>query len=186
MGIASFPAASAGLSSVVKSIQRGSASTAGNISITAVTTSKTQVLSFSTSSAGTVAATGAINAASGTASSQSGTSSATSTSGSGTILAAGTTVSGGFGSNIMMAGGNYSYNNRYGGSLGPYGSVTFNVSQNVNAGNVSLNAQNVSLNATNITGGSTSLTSAVYGAYLVDSTTIYATGPCRYEVVEYY
>ncbi len=184
MGIASFPAASAGLSSVVKSIQRGSASTAGNITITAVTTSKTQVLSFSTSSAGTVAATGTVNAANGTASAFNGTMSATSTSGSGVIQAA--NVAGYDGTAVMAAGGNYTYNNRYGSTLGPYGSVAFNISQNVNAGNVSLNAQNLGLNATSITGGSTSLTSAVYGAYLVDSTTIYATGPCRYEVVEYF
>jgi hypothetical protein len=184
MGIATFPAASAGLSSVVRSIQRGSASTAGNITITSVTTSKTQVLSFSTSSAGSVAATGAINAASGSTSAPTGTMSATSTSGSGTIIAANAPIYGG--TPGMQAGGTYTYNNRYGTQPGPYGSVAFNITQNVNAGNVSMNAQNVSLNATNITGGSTSLTSAVYGAYLVDATTIYATGPCRYEVVEYY
>jgi hypothetical protein len=183
MGIATFPASSAGLSSVVKSIQRGSAATAGNITITSVTTSKTQVLSFSTSSAGSVAATGAINAASGTASAFSGTTSATSSSGSGVIVAANAPIYGG--TPAMQAGGTYTYNNRYGATPGPYGAVSFNVSESINAANVSMNAQNVSLNATNITGGSTSLTSAVYGAYLVDATTIYATGPCRYEVVEY-
>lgn len=184
MGIATFPASSAGLSSVVRSIQRGSAATAGNITITSVVTAKTQVLSFSTSSAGTVAATGAVNAASGSTSAPTGTMSATSASGSGVIAAANAQIY--QGTQGMQAGGTYTYNNRYGATPGPYGAVSFNVSHSTNAGNVSMNAQNVSLNATNITGGTTSLTSAVYGAYLVDSTTIYATGPCRYEVVEYY
>lgn len=36
-----------------------------------------------------------------------------------------------------------------------------------------------------ISGGTTSLFSAVYGVYLSNSTTLIATGPCRYEVVEF-
>ena len=35
------------------------------------------------------------------------------------------------------------------------------------------------------TGGTTSLTSALYGAYISNSTTIIATGACRWEVVEF-
>jgi hypothetical protein len=34
-------------------------------------------------------------------------------------------------------------------------------------------------------GGSTSITAQEYGAYIVNSTTITATGACRWEVVEY-
>ena len=169
MGIATFPAGSSGLSSVVKSIQRGTAASAGNITITAVDTTKTQVNSFSTGSAGYVQATGSINAANGSTSTQSGSQ------GAGT---------GGFGqspSTIWLnTAGNYSYNPRYGTAAGPYPSVT------VNNGAISLNAQNIGLNSTSLTGGSTSLTSAQYGAYLTSSTNIYATGPCQYEVVEYY
>lgn len=174
MGIATFPASSSGLASVVKSIQRGTASTAGNITITSVDTTKTQVLSFSTGSAGTVAATGTVNAANGS------TSAVSTSSQSGNIsLTIGNTNSQ---YSNMRPGANYSYNPRYG--VAQFAGYAVNGSQNVNAMNI--NGANVGLNATNITGGSTSLTSAVYGAYLVNATTIYATGPCRYEVVEYY
>ena len=41
------------------------------------------------------------------------------------------------------------------------------------------------ISSTNITGGSTNLTSAEFGIYLVDSTTITATGACRWEVIEF-
>jgi hypothetical protein len=170
MGIATFPAGSSGLSSVVRSVQRGVAASAGNITITSVDTTKTIVNSFSTSSAGSVAATGTVSAANGTASAFS--SSAT----SGSIF---------IGSNpnqtpTTRTGGNYSYNPRYGGTAGPFAGVSFNQSA------MNMNAQNIGLNATNISGGSTSLTSAVYGAYLINSTTITVTGPCRYEVIEYF
>ena len=39
--------------------------------------------------------------------------------------------------------------------------------------------------AANLSGGSTNLTSASYGVYLSNSTTLVATGPCRWEVVEF-
>ena len=168
MGIATFPAASGGLSSVVRSVQRGSASSAGNVAISSVDTTKTIVNSFSTSSAGSVAATGSINAATGTASAFSSSSSS-----GGIFMRGGSTPS------TVWTGGNYSYFPRYGNSAGPYPGVSFNLSD------MNMNAQNVSLNATSLTGGSTSLTTAVYGAYLVNATTITVTGPCRYEVIEY-
>ena len=154
MGIATFPS----VSSPIKSIQRGSASTAGNITITSIDTTKTVVNSFSTSSTGTVAASGAISGASGSTSGFS-------------INAANSNAY----SRLTTA------SPRYGGSTI---TTNTNVSFGLNATNA--NAQNVSLNATNISGGSTNLVSAVYGVYIVNSTTIYATGPCRYEVVEYY
>jgi len=177
MGIATFPASSAGLASVVKSVQRGTAATAGNITITAVDTTKTQVFSFSTGSAGTVQATGTLSAASGTASAQS-TSAA---SGNSSITLASGQISNGNGS-TARPGANYSTNPRYGAPV--FAGYSVNASLNVNAMN--LNAQNVSLNATNLSGGTTSLTTAVYGVYLVNSTTLTATGACRYEVVEYF
>ena len=37
-----------------------------------------------------------------------------------------------------------------------------------------------------LSGGSTSLTSASYGVTLTNSTTLTATGACRWEVIEYY
>jgi hypothetical protein len=174
MGIATFPAAAGGLASVVKSVQRGTASGAGNITITAVNVDKTQVLSFSTGSAGTVAATGTVNAANGTASAHS-TSGA---SGSSSI----TLRSSGNANTTTAPGSNFTPNPRYGAPMFAGNSVS--ASNNLNAMNV--NAQNIGLNATNISGGSTSLTTAVYGVYLVNSTTLTATGPCRYEVVEYF
>jgi hypothetical protein len=168
MGIATFPAASGGLTSAIKSIQRGTAASAGNITISAVTVSKTICNSFSTGSAGTVAATGSINASNGTASAQS-------------------TANFGLGNGGSSHPGNgfqvvtgYRIQNRYQ-EVPNYG---YGIPTTVPGFNI--NAQNVALNATNLTGGSTSLTSAVYGIHLVNETTITATGPCRYEVIEYF
>jgi hypothetical protein len=172
MGIATFPAASGGLASVIKSLQRGTAATAGNITISSVDTTKTICNSFSTGSAGSVAATGSINAATGTTS-------ASSTSGA--VIGAGNSST--HGSQFTQFASFFVYGGRY---SPPIPQFSFN---NVSSGSIAaqnINAQNVSLNATNLTGGSTSLTSAVYGIHLVNSTTITATGPCRYEVIEYF
>jgi hypothetical protein len=62
MGIATFPAAS---SSPIRSVQRGAAATSGNITISSVDITKTQVTSFSTAAAGTVAGSGTLSAANG-------------------------------------------------------------------------------------------------------------------------
>jgi hypothetical protein len=51
-----FPAPSGG-ASPIKSIQRGYASAAGNVTITAISTSKSSVRSFGTSSSGNVSTT---------------------------------------------------------------------------------------------------------------------------------
>ena len=195
MGIATFPS----VSSPIKSIQRGEAVAAGKISITTVDTTKTVVNSFSTGSAGTVAATGTVNAANGSTSGVS-TSGATGTSTFGAFNGGWAYQPGGPGSQFSAFPiGNDNFLTSQGGSFvfgyqgGRYGQVYATYTYNANniAANVSLNAlntngMNVALNAQSISGGSTSLTAAVYGAYLVNSTTIYATGPCRYEVVEHY
>lgn len=173
MGIAQIPASSSGLTSAIKSIQRGTAASAGNISITSVDTTKTICNSFSTSSAGTVAATGTVSAASGTAS-------AHSTSSAGMSLKMGDVVITGYMGPAYLVGGAYSARSNWDNQT-----VYFS-NNNSTVGSFNLNAQNVSLNSTSISGGTTSLTTAVYGVYLVNATTIYATGPCRYEVVEYY
>ena len=154
MAIATFPAAASG---AVKSLQRGTASSSGNVTITAVDMSKTLVNSFSTSSAGTVQATGSINAANGSTS--------------------------GFSGNTQYGTGisNYTSSNRYSSAAG---FITSAASMTINAANY--NAQNIGLNATSLTGGTTALTAASYGAYLSTSTNLVVTGPCQYEVVEFY
>jgi hypothetical protein len=176
MGIATFPAASGGLTSAVKSIQRGTAVSSGNITITAVDTTKTICNSFSTGSAGSVAASGTVNAFSGNVS-------ATSTSGAaiaGTNRTVYTAQVRPVSPPIGVLG---QFNPRYGvheiNTTSQAVAATNLAAQNINAASMSVNAMN-------ITGGSTSLTSAVYGIHLVNSTTITATGPCRYEVVEYF
>jgi len=168
MGIATFPT-SGGITSAIKSIQRGTAATSGNITISAVTVAKTICNSFSTGSAGSVAATGTLSAATGA------TSTAT-TAAAGMGGQGGSSPGKGF-NNVIVS---YYVQNRYQ-SIPNY---TFGYISDIPA--FTIGARNISLNATNLSGGSTSLTSAVYGIYLVDSTTITATGPCRYEVVEYY
>lgn len=175
MGIATFPASSAGLSSAIKSIQRGVAASAGNITISSVDTTKTICNSFSTSSAGTVQATGTISATSGTASATS-TSGATIAGTNRTTWAA--TSRGGF--PIIALG---SFNGRYG---SPEANTTNQAIAATNLAAQNISAQNISTNATNLSGGTTALTTAVYGIHLVNATTITATGPCRYEVIEYF
>lgn len=167
MGIATFPQ-SGGITSAIKSIQRGSASGEGNITISSVDTTKTTTRSFSTGSAGYVAATGSINAANG---STSGTSAAN--------FGLGNTGSSYPGNGFQVISG-YRVQNRY----QTIANYAYGIPTTVPGFNI--NAANIGLNATSLTGGSTSLTSAVYGVYLTSSTNIYATGPCRYEVVEYY
>jgi hypothetical protein len=125
MAYNTFPATS----STIKSVQRGSAASAGNVTISAIDTAKSFVNSFSTGSAGSVQ-----------------TDSAT--------------------------GGTYTPS---GGNIGQY-------SQSFNPGSGSY--PNL-VGTRSFSGGSTSLVSASYGAYIVNSTTITVSGPCRWEVVEY-
>lgn len=56
-----MPISFKGATTPIKNVQRGEATVAGNITITAVDPSKTIVNSFSTGSAGTVAATGSMS-----------------------------------------------------------------------------------------------------------------------------
>jgi hypothetical protein len=62
MGLTTLPAASSG---GIKLVQRGSAVSAGNVTITAVDINKSFVNVFGTASSGTVAATGTIGAMNG-------------------------------------------------------------------------------------------------------------------------
>ena len=137
MGINQFPAASSGLTSVVSTVQRGTAATSGNITISSVNTAKTMVNSFSTAAAGTVASSGTLSAQNGNAN---------------VIIG----VNGGYFRYTATSGATYTFGDR-----------------------------SITLNTTNVSGGSTNLTSAVFGVYLSDATTLVATGACRYEVIEY-
>jgi hypothetical protein len=125
MTIRVYPAVSSG----IKSMQRGSAASAGAITISSVNTAKSFVTSFSTGSAGTVA---------------------TNSSESGTLTPSGGSVA--TSANGAMGGGSF---------------PNF-------------------IGTRSLSGGSTSLTSAEYGVTLTNSTTLTATGACRWQVVEYY
>lgn len=130
MGSSVFPASGG---SPIKSIQRGQATTAGNITVSSFDVSKSFVRSFS-------------NGAAGSASISGGTSGTLSPSGGGTPLA----QSGNVG---QFVGNNYS-------------GLSFTGSRS-------------------ISGGTTTITSKEQGVYIVNSTTLTATGPCYWELVEY-
>lgn len=174
MGLSTFPA----VASPIKSIQRGVAAVAGNITITAVNVAKTVTRSFSTGSAGYVAATGTVAAANGSTSGISFSSATVNMSQLVVISPASYPPSGG------ATGYYYNYNTRYAASAGPYALPTASSSGTVGAFNT--NGANVALNNQAISGGSTSLATETYGVYLSNSTTLVATGPCRYEVIEHY
>lgn len=177
MGVANLVSSSGGggLASAVKSVQRGEAVSAGTITISSVDTTKTQVSSFSTGAAGTVAATGAIGASTGNT--------AFSYWGSYAWIDgyAGGTASAWKPANIAFEnyfnGPHAQYGGRYGQTLNGY---YFSYATATNS------LSYISLGGSNITGGSTNVTSASYGAYLSGATSLVVTGPCRYEVVEYY
>lgn len=180
MGSASYPV-STGLTSAVKSVQRGVAASSGNITINAINMSKTIVNSFSIGSSGTAQPSGVVSTGSVTASGDNGY--PFGFAGSNALQQ----VNGYTPGNAYYANGwNYTtirygvgyYNAAY---LAGYNAATPNLGYSVNASNASLTRAQQT-----ITGGTTDLTSAVYGAYLLDSTTLVATGPCRYEIIEYY
>ena len=192
MGISTFP----NVASPIKSIQRGAAATSADITISAVNVNKTQVSSFPTSSGGQVIASANIPAMTG-------------------AIAATTTYLSGFTATFGFTGGNYtsqiqnynasnanytpgnfiSTNARYG--ITNYNAPTvagFNTATpnyaNVAASGVNaitnIAATNLNFNTQALGAGSTALWSAAYGVFLVNSTTLTATGACRYEVVEHY
>ena len=109
-------------------------------------------------------------------------------------------------SNALNGGVRYFLGGRYGyllqaqyanaGQIGGdsyYQSTTINSYGGVNASSVNystaVNAaptQTITKPSQTITGGTTNIVAKEYGIYLSNATTIVATGPCRYEVVEYY
>jgi hypothetical protein len=131
MGIATFPAAAGG---GIKLVQRGQAVSAGNITITAVDTTKTFVRSFSEGAAGTVA---------------------TDSVSTGTLSPGGGDTAG---SGLAEKYSGY-YN--VGGSFASYAGTR------------------------TLSGGTMNATTKQMGVYLSNSTTLVATGACRWEVVEF-
>jgi hypothetical protein len=162
MAGAVFPAASAG--GGINLVQRGLATGAGNVTITAVDITKAFVNVYGTASSGTIAGSAAVNSVSGTANGQSGTANAQ----SGTHSAMTLVYGGGPG------GGGADTPRSIGASTMSLNGSTFN-----------LNGQSFSLNAQNFSGGSNNLVSAVVQGYLSDSTTLVVSGACRWEVVEF-
>jgi hypothetical protein len=180
MGLSTFPA----VASPIKSIQRGVAASAGNITISSVKIAKTTTRSFSAGSAGTVAATGTVAAANGATSGISFSAGG----GSMSLLSNNVNVSvvGGNGGGSWAQPGNYFGGNpatRYVAGQ-PASYYTGGHPMYLNAMNT--NGMNVGMNSQGISGGTTALATESYGIYLVDAVTVYATGPCRYEVIEYY
>lgn len=178
MALATFPS----VSSPIKNVQRGVSVAAGDITITAVNTSKTMVTSFSNGSDGTVAPSGNIAAYTGSTSGRSfgarGGNASGNSSSAGNAPAIPTSASSYVISTSPRYGTYYGISVAYSALGGSYLGITIDA--------VNTNGENVTLNSSNMSGGTTNLVSAQYGAYLVDSTTITVTGPCRYEVIEYY
>ena len=86
--------------------------------------------------------------------------------------------------NINAAGG-YTVNYVQYTTINSYGSANAsnaNYSTAVNAAPT----QTIAKPSQTISGGTTNIIAKEYGIYLSNATTIIATGPCRYEVVEYY
>jgi hypothetical protein len=129
MGIATFPAASGG---GVKLVQRGQAVSAGNITITAVDTTKAFVTFVSQGAAGTVASNSIVP---------------------GLIL------------------GN-------GAAFGPSGA-------SITPGSYSAAGESTGSWYLALSGGTMDATTKQMGVYLSNSTTLVATGACRWEVVEF-
>ena len=145
----------------IKSVQRGSAGGAGNVTITAVDITKAFVTVFGTTSSGTVAASGTINATSGNINAANGSNSGQSI------------------QRLNSTGGFY--------DARPDAGSSFNgtVISGVNTGTISMNSQSYTANSTSLTGGSNNLVAAVVQGYLSNSTTLVVSGACRYEVVEF-
>ena len=162
MGSTVFPAASAG--GGIKSVQRGSAGGAGNVTITSVDLSKSFVNIFGTASSGTVAGSGAIAA---TTHSSNGS--------SGNIAGHDTEMRNrlsGNGQNSFIQGTGTSTDQIWATGRVPAHSFTGGAT----SGNIA---------ATNISGGSNNLVAAVVQGFLATSTTLTVSGACRWEVVEF-
>lgn len=152
LSVLNQPAASSG---GIKSVQRGSAAGAGNVTITAVDIAKSFVTVFGTTSSGTVAASAVVNAQNGNQ----------------TLV--GPAV--GSGNTVLVrpiSSSTLSVNFQSGGGA--------NVEQYGWTQDTAYNS-----NASNLSGGSNNLVAAVVQGFLANSTTLTVSGACRWEVVEF-
>ena len=165
MGIAVFPAASAG---GIKSVQRGSAGGSGNVTITAVDITKAFVNVFGTASSGNVAASFGLS---------------TSQNNIHNYIAApyGYVTNGNTGQNSFFG---YNGGNALGTSHGNAQNLkdTANVDLYRVLGNLVNGTSSVSHT---VNAGSNNLVSAVVQGFLANSTTLTVSGACRWEVVEF-
>lgn len=164
MGIAVFPAASAG---GIKSVQRGSAGGSGNVTITAVDITKAFVNVFGTASSGNVAASFGLSTNQNNSHNY--------------IVAPYPRVnSGNTEPNIMFpATGGSSMGVGMGGIDAPTnaGAATFRV--------IGSNVNGTSSVSHTVNAGSNNLVAAVVQGFLANSTTLTVSGACRWEVVEF-
>ena len=160
MGLSVFPAAAGG---GIKQVQRGSASGAGTVTITAVDITKAFVNVFGTASSGTVATSGSISTSGNMSFNNNQTGMVNKPSANSTQIEypAGTVTA-------SYSNGNYTdyYPERHRWIYTATDTGTSNQSGN-------------------ITGGSNNLVSAVVQGYLSGSTSLEVSGACRWEVVEF-
>lgn len=179
MGVSNLVASASGLTSAVKSVQSGSASTAGTVTITSVNTSKCIISSFSTGATGTVSVSGGFNGENVGLNAISSTLAGTNPWNFGTT--------GSYNSWDIIGGASVNSGNVYQ-LMNTFSSVYAGTNTYPYTGlnqNISSNAANGSTSGGNLNGGSTNLYAASYGAYLTNATTLTVTGPCQWQVVEY-
>jgi hypothetical protein len=156
MGIANLVAPSGG---GIKTVQRGLASGAGNVTISAVDVSKSFVTIYGTTSSGTVAVSAAVAADSGNIAASSGSNEQA------RFWQSNNTPN--WGQQL----GTGAFNNNTAAALGSYGFTD--------------SATTFSGSSRALSGGSTNLVSAVVQGFLANSTTLTVSGACRWEVVEF-
>lgn len=164
MGIATFPAASGGLSSAIRSLQRGVAGGAGNVTITSVDISKSMVNIQGTAASGTVSASGSLNATSGNI--------------------AATSWSIPANTHQLNTFGTYQISAPAPRNVGNY-NASVPLREFLPAMSPAIAATSYNSNAMSLTGGSTNLVAAQVTGFLANATTLTVSAACRYEVVEF-
>lgn len=151
MALSTFPA----VASPVKSVQRGSAGGAGNVTITAIDISKSMVNVFGTTSSGTVSASFnmSMNA--------------------GAVTLRGMREGFGYGTNYGAI------------PTGCTAAGAFNPGGNFNGNGSWTRSEAVNSGSASVGAGSNNLVAAVVQGFLANSTTLTVSGACRFEIVEF-
>ena len=163
MGSTVYPQSSS--SGGIKSVQRGLASSSGNITITSVNISKSFVTIYGTTSSGTVAASGSVSTSGNLSSSMTDR---------GMILRD---------TNVNSA--SIYYPSGATREAPSSGATTDFAAPARLAYYQTLNSTGTSNQSGNLSGGSNNLVAAVVQGYLQDSTTLVVSGACRWEVVAF-